>query len=255
MPTQAEARICAIPPTTRSHPRPVLTWSGYFPSSDTCTSHVLHFTEITLWLGDTPTKLHGSQPMTPWSGWPVGSVPAVWSAHGGTVCPSPCTQPYLSKGTAWVTNQTATLLRGNSLGNGKARYLLQQRQWHLRLVSAAKGKASACLWEEVSQILYLLEISYSWASTAQGIPATVTVSAMSWCFCPRFEPVMVILVPPSTGPDRGYTCKDIRACVNVTVSQTSAVWQLIYSTGPFSCTITNSCVAGSLLCIPVSGLD
>lgn len=127
---------------------------------------------------------------------------------------------------------------------GKAQYLLQQMQWHLRLVSAAKGKASACLWEEVSQILYLLEISYSWASTAQGIPATVTVSAMSWCFCPRFEPVMVILVPPSTGPDRGYTCKDIRACVNVTVSQTSAVWQLIYSTGPFNCPITNSAWSG-----------
>lgn len=110
--------------------------------------------------------------------------------------------------------------------------------------SAAKGKASACLWEKVSQILYLLEISYSWASTAQGIPATVTVSAMSWCFCPRFEPVMVILVPPSTGPDRGYTCKDIHARVNVTVSQTSTVWWLIYSTGPFSCPGANSACSG-----------
>lgn len=62
--------------------------------------------------------LHGFEPVTPWSSWPAGSV-AAWSVYGSIVWPSPCTQPYLSKVTAWVTNQDSDLTQGHSLRIGQ----------------------------------------------------------------------------------------------------------------------------------------
>lgn len=56
------------------------------------------------------------------------------------------------------------------------------------------------------QPAHLLDTSYSWASTAQGTPATLTVSCTSSTCWPRLEPLMVTRVPPSTGPVSGSTC-------------------------------------------------
>lgn len=68
------------------------------------------------------------------------------------------------------------------------------------------GEPMRCAQLPLVRPTHLLETSYSWASTAQGTPATLTVSCTSCTCWPRLEPLMVTRVPPSTGPVSGSTC-------------------------------------------------
>ena len=81
------------------------------------------------------------------------------------------------------------------------------------------------MWNEV----YLEETSYLLGITLQGAPATITECWMSSALWPRFDPEMVITVPPSTGPDRGsiyHTMHDIiRDCQKETFKE--SIWQYV----------------------------